>query len=154
MSTTPIIPLSSVFAPSYGNSIPDSTWEYLELTILPHTIDLVNQYRKICLMAVNNNIIKFHQDITLLNYCLENLLALIKRVEDGIRIVHAKHAGRTGSAIDPASIADFLSIHEEYVILQSALFEANNAYFVPLERLVTEASQRAQQAQQQNEGNK
>lgn len=151
MSTTPFN-LNPVAA-ELSSAQPDTQWEYLELTVRPHTNELINQYRKVCLMAVNNNIIKFHQNTTLLNYCLENLLTIIGAAEQALNQLHPRHAGRVGNACDADNIQAFLGLHEEYVAVQAMLLNANNAFFVPLDGLVTEAHQRAVAAQQLNKGN-
>lgn len=128
MSDTPLYPLAS----PEGSQAADTNWEYLETGVRHYTIDLVNQYRNQCLLAVNNNIINFHPEPTKLDGWLSKLLQTVADAEAALVAIHPKHHGLTGNAMSSNDVARFLAIHEEYVIIQSQLLQVYNDYFVPL----------------------
>lgn len=150
MSTVPIIPLASIMP---GVAQPDSNWEYLETVIRPYTIELYTQYRNTCLMAVNNNIIKFHKDPATLDMLLQRLLTVIANVNTALGVVHAKHSGRTGYALGSNDITNFLSISEEYVRIQSDLMGVYNEVYLPLQAMTEQAHAAATAASAANKGN-
>lgn len=143
MSTTPLYPLAAPEQPMPS----DSNWEFLETVVRHYTIDLVNQYRNVCLMAVNNNIIHFHPNPAILDPCINKLLVTVTEAEQALNAVHGKHQGRSGFACTPGEIAQFLAVNEEYVLIQSALLGVWNDYFVPLFNSTEQAHAAATAAQ-------
>ncbi|QKE54598.1 hypothetical protein ACSA002_2810 [Salmonella phage vB_SalM_SA002] len=150
MSTAPLYPLA---APPEQPTPSDSSWEYLDTVVRHYTIDLVNQYRNTCLMAVNNNIIHFHPNPAILDPCINALLTTVKNAEQALAVVHPKHMGRTGYALSPDEITQFLAIHEEYVLIQSMIIQVWNDSFVPLFNSNEQAHAAAVAAQNQPKGN-
>jgi hypothetical protein len=148
MSTTPLVSLADAMKPPV-----DSTWEYLDNTVRVYTIDLINQYRNACLLAVNPNIIHFHDNVAGLNSWIETILNTINRVEPMLAPLHAKHAGRAGYALGSGDVQQFLAINEEYVLVQSELINVYNDFFLPLFNSNERAHAAAVAAQnQQKEG--
>lgn len=147
MTNTPLYPL----ARPEETQPADSSWEYLETGVRHYTIDLLTQYRNQCLLAVNSNIIRFHPNPQLLDGWLNALLTCVQNVEQKLIDIHPKHEGRTGTAMTVADIANFLSIHEEYVVIQSEMLQLYNDYFVPLFNSNELAHAAAVAAQQTNQ---
>lgn len=150
MSTAPLYPLAT---PPEQPTASDSSWEYLETVVRHYTIDLVRQYRNVCLMAVNNNIINFHPNPAILDPCISVLLNTVQQAEQLLATVHPKHQGRTGYALSPDEITQFLAIHEEYVLIQSMIIQVWNDSFVPLFNSNEQAHAAAVAAQNNTKGN-
>lgn len=147
MSTTPEFSATGLIQP-------DSQWEYLENTIRFHTINMLQEYRKVCAFAVNPNIIMFHEDAKKLDHYLNQMLTVISQVQEALAVLHPKHAGRAGYALGPGDVQTFLSIHEEYVNIQAVLLECNNTLYVPLHQMASRAHDLAVEAQKNaNQGN-
>lgn len=148
MSTTPLVSLADAMKPPV-----DSTWEYLDNTVRVYTIDLITQYRNACMMAVNPNIIRFHDNVAGLNAWIDVILSTINKVEPMLAQLHMKHAGRAGYALGSGDVQPFLAINEEYVHIQSVLMSVYNDFFLPLFNSNERAHAAAVAAQnQQKEG--
>lgn len=128
MSTTPLYPL----AKPEGQPAAESNWEYLETGVRHYTIELLQSYRTQCVLAVNNNIIHFHPNPAILDPCISALLTGVETAEQELLAIHPKHQGRTGNAMVSSDVAQFLAIHEEYVLIQSKLLQLWDSYYVPL----------------------
>lgn len=127
-STTPLYPLAKPEAPQAA----DANWEYLETGVRFYTIELIQSYRTQCILAVNNNIIYFHPNPAILDSCINALLTSITNAENELAALHPLHKGRTGTAMSSGDIANFLAIHEKYVVVQSNLLNLWNNFFIPL----------------------
>ncbi|QXO10267.1 hypothetical protein pEaSNUABM37_00308 [Erwinia phage pEa_SNUABM_37] len=149
MSTTPLYPLAKPEA----QPAPESNWEYLETGVRHYTIELLQQYRNQCMLAVNPNIIHFHPNPNILNPCIETLLTCIQNTEQQLAAIHPKHLGRKGNAMAASDIAQFLAIHEEYVLIQSNMLQLWDNYFVPLFNSNEQAHAAALKAQNDQKGN-
>lgn len=149
MSSTPLYPL----AQPEESQAADASWEYLETGVRHYTIELLQSYRAQCILAVNNNIIHFHPNPALLEPCINTLLTAINTAEQELAQLHPLHRGRSGLAINPTDIANFLAIHEKYVVVQSKLLALWNDYFVPLHDSNNSAHAAAVAAQEQQKGN-
>jgi len=149
MSSTPLYPL----AKPEESQAADSSWEYLETGVRHYTIELLQSYRTQCILAVNKNIINFHPNPAILDPCINALLTAINTAEQELVQLHPLHQGRTGLAINPTDIANFLAIHEKYVIVQSKLLALWNDYFAPLHDSNVSAHAAAVAAQNNQKGN-
>lgn len=149
MSSTPLYPL----AKPEESQAADSSWEYLETGVRHYTIELIQSYRTQCILAVNNNIIQFHPNPAILDPSINALLSAIKIAEQELAELHPLHSGRTGLAINPTDIANFLAIHEKYVVVQSKLLALWNDYFLPLYNSNSSAHAAAVAAQNNQKGN-
>jgi hypothetical protein len=148
MSNTPLYPLAKPEA----SQAADASWEYLETGVRHYTIELIQSYRAQCILAVNKNIIHFHPDPSMLNTWIDALLSAIKIAEQELIELHPLHQGRTGPAMNPNDIAQFLAINEKYVHVQSKLIGLWNNYFQPLFNSNQQAHAAATAAEQNKKG--
>lgn len=102
---------------------PDHFWEYLN-DVASYTINLRNEINNACLLAVNNNIIKYQPNPQALSMHIEKALAAVKAVDEALPGIKAQHAGKTGYAMDVNNLSEFLRIHELYVHQQAQLMDA------------------------------
>ncbi|AHI60418.1 hypothetical protein Ea357_264 [Erwinia phage Ea35-70] len=102
---------------------PDQFWEYLD-SAATYTINLRNELSNTCLMAVNTNIIRFQPNPSALSSHIEAALAVVKEIDETLPMIKQQHQGKTGYALHDSTIADFLSVHEQYIVLQSKLLDA------------------------------
>lgn len=99
----------------------DQRWEYLSTYTRPYTMDLVQQYARVCAIAVNVNIVAFHLDTNMLNKHIELVLIAVREATEKVNVLTPRHYLRTGLATGPDDIQEFMNISEEYVILQHKL---------------------------------
>jgi len=102
---------------------PDHYWEYLN-DVASYTINLRNEINNACLLAVNNNILRFHPNPAALSTHIEKALEATKAFDGELPNIKAQHAGRTGYAMDVENLSEFLRIHELYVQQQARLMDA------------------------------
>lgn len=102
---------------------PDHFWEYLN-DVASYTINLRNEINNVCLMAVNNNIVKYQPDPAALSAHIEKALAATKAVDEALPGIKAQHVGKTGYAMGVENLSEFLRIHELYVQQQALLMDA------------------------------
>lgn len=103
-----------------GESI-DQQWEYLSNYTKAYTIDMAQQYANTCAIAVNSNIIHFHNDINTLSIHIENALGVIQLIRQRVDTLSLRHEGKVGLATGPDDVQEFMNISEEYVMLQHQL---------------------------------
>jgi len=110
---------------------PDHFWEYLN-DVASYTINLRNEINNTCLLAVNNNIVRFHPNPTALSMHIEKALEATKAVDAELPNIKAQHAGRTGYAMDVNNLSEFLRIHELYVQQQAKLMDVMQNHCAPI----------------------
>lgn len=101
---------------------PDHYWEYLN-DVASYTINLRNEINNACLLAVNNNIVRFHPNPTALSEHIEKALEATKAVDEMLPKIKALHADRTGYAMGVEDLSEFLRISELYVQQQARLMD-------------------------------
>lgn len=110
---------------------PDQYWEYLN-DVASYTINLLNEIKTACLLAVNNNIVRFQPNPEALSQHIEKALAVTNQVEAALPGIKAQHADKTGYAMGVESLTEFLRIHELYVTQQAALLDIMTNHTTPI----------------------
>jgi hypothetical protein len=128
---------------------PDHFWEYLN-SIAGYTIDMRNELNNACLLAVNNNIIRFQQNPEALSKHIEEALAVVKAVDAAIPGIRAQHADKTGYAMDTDNLSEYLRINELYVQQQALLMDALQRHGAAILAMSDAAHQHAIAAEAKN----